>query len=50
MNKGDLAELIAFKWDKLDKIAKNGYEETYQNNLDKYKKDLEEFEKKYGKV
>lgn len=40
MNKGDLAELIADKWDRLDKAAKQKYEEMFQKSNDKYKKDL----------
>jgi hypothetical protein len=48
MNKGDLAELISNNWDRLDKVAKQEYEERYQKDMDQYKKDLESYEKKYG--
>ena len=49
MNRGDLAELISDKWYRLDKATKDKYEELYRKNFDKYKNDVEDFEKKYGK-
>lgn len=50
MNNGDLTEMMSNKWDALSKDEKKVYEEAYQKNMDKYKKDVEEYEKKYGKM
>jgi len=50
LNRGDLAELISNMWDKLDKSVREEYQHTYDKNIDKYKKDLEEYQKIHGKI